>query len=194
MVLEEEGVCEGSPTCICRVHAMVNVDNVTHWFRDATSDSRIDVLCRLLECCMPLELQFLGTYLEGLLQRNMVFNQPSETITSLYSNLKDLKEITNSNSRRQLCVLLTRLKSTNRILAYNIYDILIQYDFAEFFSRVISMEEELVDEILLLFTLAANHPAMSFSQRRHLQQRLAELRGTIEDSFEVNLELPSRLC
>ena len=49
------------------------------------------------------------------------------------------------------------------------------------------MEEELVDEILLLFTLAANHPAMTFSQRRNLHQRLVDLRETIEKSFKVSI-------
>ena len=162
---------------------MVNVDIVTQWFRDAASDSRLEVLCRLLECSVPLELQYLATFLEELLRRNMVLNVPSD---ATYADLKHLGEITDSSSRRQLCLLLTRLKCANKIPAYNIYDILIRYDFAKFFSRVISMEEELVDEILLLFTLAANHPAMTFSQRNRLNQRLVDLRETIDHSFKVN--------
>lgn len=171
-----------SYTSFCQVHAMINVDNVTQWFRDAPSHNRLQVLCRLLECCVPHELQYLATFLEELLRRNMVLNAPSD---ATYANLKHLGEITDSNCRRQLCLLLTRLKSANKIPAYNIYDILIRYDFAKFFSRVISMEEELVDEILLLFTLAANHPAMTFSQRNRLSQRLVELRETIDQSFKV---------
>ncbi len=160
------------------IHEMVNVCDVAQWFRDATSDRRLEALCRLLDCCMPLELQFLNTYLDELLRRSLVVNQHSD------SNMPDLHEITDSTCRRQLCLILTRLKPAN-VLAGCIYNILIQYNFSEFFSRVMVMEEELVDEILLLFTLAANHPAMSFSQRRNLHQRLVDLRETIEKSFKV---------
>ena len=157
---------------------MVNVCDVVHWFRDATSDRRLETLCRLLDCCMPLELQFLNTYLDEVLGRNLVVSQHSD------SNVPELNEITDSTCRRQLCLILTRIKTAN-VLAGCIYNKLIQYNFSEFFSRVMVMEEELVDEILLLFTLAANHPAMSFSQRRNLHQRLTDLRETIDKSFKV---------
>ena len=168
------------------VHEMVNVPNVLHWFRDARSDSRLDVLCRFLDCCTPFELHFLSSYLEELLSRNTVVTNQIET--TVCSDLKDLHEITNSTSRRQLCVLLTKLKSTTKMRAYNIYDILIQYDFNKFFSQVLTMDEEIVDELLLLFTLASNHPAMTFKQRSCLHQRLIELREAIEKLFEVNFK------
>jgi hypothetical protein len=126
-----------------------------------------------------MELQFLNTYLDEMLRRNFVVNQQADS-------MPELQEITDSTCRRQLCLILTRLKSAN-VLASCIYNILIQYNFSEFFSRVMVMEEELVDEILLLFTLASNHPAMTFSQRRDLHQRLVDLRETIDKSFKVRI-------
>lgn len=176
MVFRPDEACEYRSSTL--IHEMVNVCDVAHWFRDATSDRRLEALCRLLDCCMPLELQFLKTYLDELLRRNFIGSQHSDL------TMPELHEITDSTCRRQLCLILTRLKSAN-VLAGCVYNILIQYNFSEFFSRVMVMEEELVDEILLLFTLAANHPAMSFSQRRNLHQRLKDLRETIEKSFKV---------
>ena len=178
MIHQEDGACVYRSSTL--IHEMVNVCDVAQWFRDATSDRRLEALCRLLDCCMPLELQFLNTYLHELLRPNVVANQNSDP------NMPELHEITDSTCRRQLCLILTRLKSAS-VLAGCIYNILIQYNFSEFFSRVMVMEEELVDEILLLFTLAANHPAMTFSQRRNLHQRLIDLRETIEKSFKVSM-------
>ena len=177
MVFQYDGACVYRSSTL--IHEMVNVCDVAQWFRDATSDRRLEALCRLLDCCMPLELQFLNAYLHELLRPNLVANQHSDP------NMPELHEITDSTCRRQLCLILTRLKSAN-VLAGCIYNILIQYNFSDFFSRVMVMEEELVDEILLLFTLAANHPAMTFSQRRNLHQRLIDLRETIEKSFKVS--------
>jgi hypothetical protein len=177
MVFLADGACVFRASTL--IHEMVNVCDVAQWFRDATSDRRLEALCRLLDCCMPMELQFLNTYLDEMLRRNFVVNQQADS-------MPELQEITDSTCRRQLCLILTRLKSAN-VLASCIYNILIQYNFSEFFSRVMVMEEELVDEILLLFTLASNHPAMTFSQRRDLHQRLVDLRETIDKSFKVRI-------
>lgn len=180
VVLARDGVCVLCASDL--LNEMVNVCDVSHWFRDATSDRRLEALCRLLDCCMPLELQFLNTYFLELLRRNSAASLKQDCDT----NMAELREITESSCRRQLCLILTRLKSANVQLG-RVYNVLIQYNFSEFFSRVMVMEEELVDEILLLFTLAANHPAMSFSQRHNLHQRLAELRETIQKYFKVAL-------
>ena len=43
---------------------MLCKEDIYGWFRDSVSSQRIDLLCGLLQLCLPLELRFVGSCVE----------------------------------------------------------------------------------------------------------------------------------
>ena len=45
---------------------MVRREEVVDWFHKLNGADRLDIMCTLLDICLPFELRFLGTYMENL--------------------------------------------------------------------------------------------------------------------------------
>lgn len=159
-------------------------------FKDLRSAERIDLMCDLLQLCVPLELRFLGSHLEELAKKDYACLRNYEIVSNDLSSLKDANDIDSldavkSNWISVLTVYLSLLHSDNTTCAHVLFGVLSRVEHAVE-MRVMSKSAEgsvpeqdslltdvdcnsdLVLDLVLLFTMAVHHPAFTYSQRQQL--------------------------
>ena len=169
---------------------MVCKKEVIAWFRDLSAYRRIDFLCALMDCCSPLELRFLGAYVEELGRkdfdslRNSELNANDISYLSKLTNISDIRildkvltslALMNSKCQEGARVLFRTLKDhTNTILNG---------------GRTRDPQPETHEKVVLLAVMALNHPAFTFSQKQALRAQLSALLQAVEGqtSDEVSL-------
>ena len=165
---------------------MIHKESVISWYRTLSADDRIEVMCNLLDCCLPWEIRFLGTYLEAQVQRDYpAFRQPESTANNP-TDLSYLCCLDDAHIRRRLCVSLALLHSTNRQAAAVLFGILNNYDPSSM------LEQEFFTELSLLMTMSAHHPAFSFNQKHILRTKLKHIKQSeshTSDLSEVSFSL-----
>ncbi|GLH16137.1 Zinc finger CCHC domain-containing protein 2 [Gryllus bimaculatus] len=155
---------------------MVCKEDVVTWFKELTSHKRIDVMCTLLNMCLPFELRFLGTCLEDLGKRDFHDLRDVENRANNVSELSDLQCFSDKRTQRKLALYLALLHSCNHACSNGLYKILANFDFGEINNLTNnSSEENPLDELLLLYTLALNHPAFTYEQRAMFGNILVKL-------------------
>ena len=159
-------------------------------FKDLHSAERIDLMCGLLQLCVPLELRFLGSHLEELARKDCAYLRKYEIISNDLSSLKDASDndsvdTTDSNWICALNVYLSLLHSDNTTCAHVLFGILSRLEHAvevrvmskstagsvpQQDSRLpdIGSSTDLMLDLVLLFTMAVHHPAFTYSQRQQL--------------------------
>lgn len=146
---------------------MIVKEELIPWFKNLKSYRRIDIMCTLLNLCLPFELRFLGTCLEELGRRDaqnlrgaeLRVNNPQEFVTDVSSLLTG--QPTETKVRRQMALYLALLRVCNRTGVNELFKILDRWgdlDFGKF-------EGDPLQELLLVYTMAHNHPVFSFEQR-----------------------------
>lgn len=170
---------------------MLNKESVVKWFKGLNGDERIDLMCMLLDCCLPWEVRFFGTFLESLAQKDYAALRGPESTANNPSDLSYLYCLEDSETRKRLCLSVALLHSTNRQAAGVLFAILNDSHVQAFGTSVI--EEDILTEISLLLTMTANHPAFRFYQKNILRSKLKQLRETrsscsdlSEECFEVS--------
>lgn len=158
---------------------MVCKEEVLTWFKDLDSFKRIDLLCELINMCLPFELRFLGSYVEEtgkhsyqeLRQQALAANDVDKLDKD--PNLKN-QRLSDETVRHRMLINVSLLKSRN-------------YNVANWYSKnflrtehvevlVAKEKDELVqNELLLLFTMAARHPAFSFEQKEFYNRIVMQL-------------------
>lgn len=148
---------------------MINTkDEVVNWFKELQSYNRIDTMCTLLNMCLPFELRFLGTCLEELGRRDaqelrgieLRVNNPQEFISDIASCQGG--EPTDRKNRRKMAMFLALIRACNHTCVNELFKTLEGWgnrDFARLF------DEDVLQELLLVYTMATNHPVFSFEQR-----------------------------
>ena len=154
---------------------MVCKEDVVTWFKDLSGSKRVDVMCSLLNMCLPFELRFLGTCLEDLGKRDFHELRDTEIRANNCSELSDLQCISDKRTRRKLALFLSLLKSYNYACSNGLYKILANFDSSEVSTNSSSSDENPVEELLLVYTLALNHPAFSYEQKAVLGNILVKL-------------------
>ena len=166
---------------------MITQEEVCVWFKNLEGYSRIELMCALLDSCLPLELRFLGTYLEYSAGKHYTHLQKWEKDANKTSTwLTDKEDFFNKDFRRKFCIFLALLHSHNRSIAVKLFDVLNKWE------RCINSEldkksdtninskrkqEENSDkvsfynEMRLLFSMASLHPALDFAQRAKLRNK-----------------------
>lgn len=166
---------------------MVCKKEVIAWFRDLSAHRRIDFLCALMDCCGPLELRFLGSYVEELGRkdfeslRECELNANDLSYLSKLTNISDIRildkvltslALMNSKCQEGARVLFTTLKDhTNTILNGGRT------------ARDSSQQSATTDthgKVVLLGVMALNHPAFTFSQKQALRTQLSALLQAVE--------------
>lgn len=152
---------------------MVCKEDVVTWFRGLRSYQRIDVMCSLLNLCLPFELRFLGTCLEDLGKRDFHDLRNTENgannITEI--NSPEFQCIKEKRVRTKLALYIALLHSCNYTCANGLYKILANLEDinALLKSSVVSNnDDETLEELLVIYILALNHPAFSFEQKLNL--------------------------
>lgn len=147
---------------------MVCKEDVVHWFKELESYKRIDAMCTLLNMCLPFELRFLGTCLEELGGRDskelrgieLRVNNSNELAAEIASSL--LCDPSDIKVRRKMALYFALIRACNRPCVNELFNILCSWSSNEFLKRA---KGDALQELLLVYTMAANHPVFSFEQR-----------------------------
>lgn len=156
---------------------MINQEEVCLWFKNLEGYSRIELMCALLDSCLPLELRFLGTYLEYSAGKHYTHLQKSEKDANKASTwlFADRYDFLNKEFRRKFCLFLALLHSHNRPIAVKLFDILNKWDKlnTDKASKIENVSENLpfYNEMRLLYSMASLHPALDFAQRAELRTK-----------------------
>lgn len=146
-------------------------EDVVVWFRQLESYKRIDAMCTLMTSCLSFELRFLGTYLEDLASRDYeglrsielrVSNEPE-----LIQNLSTCQQAmpTDQRVRRMMAMYLALIRNVNRKCCNELYKTLELWGRRDCMDKYLSQDELFVQELLLIYIMAKNHPVLGFEQR-----------------------------
>lgn len=138
------------------------------WFKNLESYKRIDVMCTLLNLCLPFELRFLGTCLEELGRRDaqelrgveLRVNNPQDFVNEIGSF--QTGQPVETKIRRKMALYLALMRASNRTGVNELFRTLDRWgdrDFSKF------SDGDPLQELLLVYTMATNHPVFSFEQR-----------------------------
>ncbi|XP_046415026.1 uncharacterized protein LOC124177031 [Neodiprion fabricii] len=150
---------------------MVCKENVVSWFGNLSSYKRIDVMCTLLNMCLPFEVRYLGTCVEDLGKRDYNDLRDTEHKANNASDLAELTSlgVTDKRTRRKLSLYMALLHSCNYACAVILYNNLSNVDFQEIVNLLngatFIQDDQTLDELLLLYTMALNHPAFTYEQK-----------------------------
>lgn len=147
---------------------MVCKEEVVLWFKELESYERIDAMCTLLNMCLPFELRFLGTCLEELGCRDskdlrgieLRVNNSNELAQEIASSI--LCDPTDTKVRRKIALYLALIRAMSRHCVNELFNILHSWSSNEFLKCATG---DALQELLLVYTMAANHPVFSFDQR-----------------------------
>ncbi|XP_061677405.1 zinc finger CCHC domain-containing protein 14 isoform X3 [Syngnathoides biaculeatus] len=158
-------------------------EGVYRWFSSLTSAQRAEFLCGLLDLCVPIELRFLGACLEDLARKDYHSLRDAEIKANNPTDLSGLTNITDEAVRSKLLVSLALLGSDNREAAGVLYQTLTHID-TVINNYGLALNDGITEEqFLLLFTMASNHPAFSFHQKRVLRQQLGQIQDVLQVSY-----------
>lgn len=166
---------------------MVCKEEVVHWFKGLESHKRIDVMCTLLNMCLPFELRFLGTCLEELGGRDskelrgieLRVNNSNELAAEIAAcQLGDPSDI---KVRRKMALYFALIRACNRPCVNELFNTLYSWSNNDFLKRA---KGDALQELLLVYTMAANHPVFSFEQRMRCGEIYNKiLYGSTESAF-----------
>ncbi|CAF2910395.1 unnamed protein product [Rotaria sp. Silwood2] len=182
---------------------MLNQEEIHRYFNHLTGAKRIEFLYGLLHLCQPLELRYLGTCLEEIARKDYEYLYHAEQKTnhlstptisssstsSVSSNneqanqqtdlLSDEKlDLTDQFTRAHAIVDIALLWAKNRACAIRLFRRLKASESVKLVDMLLErddLDERAMDEILIIFCLAANHPAFSFDMRTQMSQIFKEL-------------------
>ncbi|XP_023299384.2 zinc finger CCHC domain-containing protein 2 [Lucilia cuprina] len=146
---------------------MISKSDVIMWFKALESYKRIDTMCTLLNMCLPFELRFLGTCLEELGRRDsqelrgmeLRANNPQDLATDMIACQKG--EPTDIKVRRKMALYLALIRACNRTNVTEIFRTLESWGELDFSTMT---DIDTLKELLLVYTMAANHPVFEFEQ------------------------------
>lgn len=161
---------------------MVCKEDVVKWFKGLEGDERIDLMCCLLDCCLPLELRFLGTYIEFAASKHYGNLQKYEK-TANDSTFGELRDLYDATVRRKFCIYLALLYSYNKKAATELFKFLEHFKLTDGKRKIsgdklsvngvsCSEDDTCLNEIKLLLSMASYHPAFTFQQKEVLRKKL----------------------
>ncbi|KAM9471247.1 zinc finger CCHC domain-containing protein 14 [Clarias gariepinus] len=157
-------------------------EGVYRWFSGLSSAQRTEFLCGLLDLCVPVELRFLGSCLEDLARKDYHSLRDAEIKANNPADLALLANVTDEVVRSKLLVSLALLGSDNRPAAGALFRTLTHIDAIIHDYGLRLSDGRTGEQFLLLFTMAANHPAFSFHQKQVLRQQLAQIQELLQSN------------
>lgn len=147
------------------------------------------MICELLSMCIPFEMRFIASFLEEqgrhsyqeLRQQTLSANDVEKLEKdALFKNQSLHDELV----RHRILINISLLKSRNYSVANWYSNKFLRTDYIE--ELIHKEKDDLVqNELLLLFTMAARHPAFSFEQKQFFSRILVQLYD-IRDSRFIN--------
>lgn len=190
-----------------------NKETVFEWFGlSLTPAKRIELMCGLLHMCQPLELRFLGSYLEDLARKDYQILRDFEFRANSSNDLAVLTDVTDPVVLSKLLISLSLLGSDNRECAGILYRTLSHIDPTMFYNNYNysppfrdtphhpvypSFEQRYgifpndkaatsLEHLSLLFTMASLHPAFHFHQGEKFREQLDKLDLIVEKEITHN--------
>uniref|UniRef100_A0A3Q4HGH3 Zinc finger, CCHC domain containing 2 n=1 Tax=Neolamprologus brichardi TaxID=32507 RepID=A0A3Q4HGH3_NEOBR len=149
--------------------AQLDKESVFEWFGlHLNPAKRIEFMCGLLHMCQPLELRFLGSYLEDLARKDYHVLRDFEFRANSPSDLGVLTDVVDPVIRSKLLVCLSLLGSDSRECAGILFRILSSEEDCGFSANDTAGGP--LEQIALLFTMASLHPAFHFHQRQVVRE------------------------
>lgn len=172
---------------------MVCKEDVCQWFRGLCGPKRIDLMSGLLQMCLPLEIRFIGSCVEDLARKNYLFLREAEIKANDVNEIRRLTNMLDEVTRSKLNVYLALLHSNNSLCSSLLFNTLTCVEPLQEYKKSKTSNQitltRLAEEVLLLYTMAAYHPAFSFSQRHVLFERLDGVHSFLEsEEQEVGLQ------
>lgn len=182
------GLCQPQP----------NKETVFEWFGlHLTPAKRIELMCGLLHMCQPLELRFLGSYLEDLARKDYHILRDFEFRANSSTDLALLTDVTDPVVLSKLLICLSLLGSDNRECAGLLYRTLSHVDPSAFykncsypppfrdpqrpgyppFEQGCGKAATPLEHLSLLFTMASLHSAFHFHQAEKFREQLDKVEG-----------------
>lgn len=128
-------------------------------------------MCTLLNMCLPFEVRYLGTCVEDIGRRDYNELRESEHHANSASDLAELTTlgVGDQRTRRKLALYMALLHSCNYACALIHHKILSNLESQEI-SGILNgvgyaSDDHPLDELLLLYTMALNHPAFTYEQK-----------------------------
>ncbi|XP_064466561.1 uncharacterized protein LOC135377802 isoform X2 [Ornithodoros turicata] len=156
---------------------MVCKEEIYTWFRQLNGSVRIDTMCGLLNLCLPLELRFLGTCLEDLASKDYTFFRDAEQRANNLSEVSKCTDLKDSVARSKLITSLALLHLINSSCSHAIY-LALEEEMKS--GRPVNYDEQTLQELLLLFTMAMRHPSFTFYERIELVKYCETLERALE--------------
>uniref|UniRef100_A0AAV2L878 CCHC-type domain-containing protein n=1 Tax=Knipowitschia caucasica TaxID=637954 RepID=A0AAV2L878_KNICA len=182
----------------------LNKETVFEWFGlQLEPVRRLEFMCGLLHMCQPLELRFLGSYLEDLARKDFHILRDFENRANSPAELASLTDVCDPVVRSKLLVCLSLLGSDSRDCAGLLFQSLARVDPVHCYHTSVSCPpgthtqgsgSELhqaalaaLDQLALLFTMASLHPAFHFHQRQMLRAQLDKTQLIVEEEVRQSL-------
>ncbi|KAK4305185.1 hypothetical protein Pmani_022905 [Petrolisthes manimaculis] len=105
---------------------MVKKDEVCLWFKNSEPHRRLELLCGLLNMCLPMELRFISTCVEDLGKRDFHDLRDAEHKANSTQEIKRLSNLLEERTRSNLIVFVALLSSRNHTCSTLLYQILAQ--------------------------------------------------------------------
>lgn len=128
-------------------------------------------MCTLLNMCLPFEVRYLGTCIEDIGKRDYNDLRDTEHHANSATELSELttSSVTDKRTRRKLALYMALLHSCNYTCAVILYKNLSNLDYQEITNLLsgitYNMDDQTLEELLLLYTMALNHPVFTYDQR-----------------------------
>lgn len=179
---------------------MVHKDEMCASFKTLSSVDRIEIICGMLQLCVPQELRFVGAFLEDLIQKNYNYFFETESVANDIKHLKDIAEV-KSNTDRDFCarlnIYLSLLHSDNNVCAEALFSILetlkekleSQFDQDHVLTNFFNENSDFVSDVILVFTLASYHPAFTITQRLYMYEVCKSLKENFKQSSLLNKQV-----
>jgi len=152
---------------------MVCIDEVVAYFKTLKSYERLWMMCRLQSHCLPIELRYLGTCLDNLSKRDIHILKKLELEANDPANVSEVacKCICDRTVRAAVIKYLSVLNTNSTKCSELIYKALTDDKGLERifkFPKVFFNDKNAFEELMVLYTLAVNHPAFLFEQKTQL--------------------------
>lgn len=126
-------------------------------------------MCGMLQMCLPMELRFLGSYVEDLAKKDFHQLRESEGKANNRHELSKFSETDSRVFRTKMAVYLALLHSSNRTCSNIIFQLLEKH-VQEALTVIDNMDVMTVHNILLVLSMAMNHPAFSYHQKSRMYE------------------------
>ena len=165
------------------MNIMLCKEEVCSWFRTLSADKRIDLMCGLLHMCLPLELRFIGSCVEDLAKQNFHYLREAELKANDKHEWSKSTDLSDPVIRSRVNIYTTLLYSANRLCSGILFRTLTEMNVTALLGLPTGLNATVGQELLLLLTLATNHPAFDFNQKQIVCELLQTVARIIGDNI-----------